>query len=297
MKKFLFWTNSNIVHLSVGLAISFLIAVIGYHVAYDGIISVFESHMFAKISALICAIAVFFEIGIRKLEKIKPEHYGVLNFLGRYTEWLLPAGDVWVPPFCTYKEINVGEQMVDLRDTEVYTKDNRQAILHLQLQITISDAYQYALKLASMGKPGDATDQVIGAMIGKVKAAVRLYCEELEKLQSLNEQKQDIINSVMNSALVSDFAKWGIKIESLIIRTVLLPKELIAAANAVEIEDMEKASETKDVQTLVRIGKIIKKGFAGVEGKELLEASQLQQKRISGTVIRGRGLAIVDDKK
>ena len=295
-KPFLFGIESNMAHIGLGLGVGAIVAFIGYLIAYWAIGSVFESHLLAKLSALICALAIFFELAINKLEKIKPEHRGVLNFLGKYYELLLPSGDVWVPPFCTFKEVTVGEQMVDMRDTEVYTKDNRQAILHLQMQISISDAYAYALKLASMGKPGDSSDPVIQAMIGKVKAVVRIYCEDLDKLQKLNEQKQDIVNSVMNGEVVRELADWGIEVKNLIIRTVLLPKELIAAANAVEIEDMEKASETKDVETLVKIGEIIKAGF-GVSGEKLLEASQMQQKRISGTIIRGRGLAIVDDKK
>lgn len=295
-ESFLFGTQSNMVQVGLGLIIGVVVAFTSYPIAYFAIGSVFESHIFAKLAALICALAVFSELGIRKLEKIKPEHQGVLNFLGKYIKVLLPAGDIWVPPFCTFKEINRGEQMVDIPETQVYTKDNRKATLHLQMQIVVSDAYEYALKLASMGKPSDATDPVIGAMIGKVKAAVRLYCEGLEKLQSLNEQKENIVSSVTgNNGLIDELTKWGIEIKNLIVRTVILPEELVLAANAVEVEDMQKASETKDVETLVKIGEIIKAGFVDVKGKDLLEAAQLQQKRITGTIIRGRGLAVVNE--
>jgi regulator of protease activity HflC (stomatin/prohibitin superfamily) len=312
--RFLFGTEKNTTQIILGLAISAGLAFVSYFIAYWAIGSVFESHLFAKISALICAIAVFFEIGIRKIEKIKPEHKGVLIFLGQYVKVLLPAGDVWVPPFCSFKEIKTGEHMVDMRDTEVYVDQNRKAAIHLQMQVIVVDAYEYALKLASMSKPSDETDPVIEAMIGKVKAAIRIYCEtKLKKLQELNEQKENIVGCVTrNDELNNELAKWGIKIKSLIIRTVMLPEALVLAANAVETEEMEKESESRDVKTLVRIGKIIKDGYEekneagtvievvpgfGVGGEKLLEASQMQQKRITGTVIRGRGLAVVNEGK
>lgn len=308
-----------------GTVASAVVAIVFYNlIAYPAVFAAFESHIAAKVIALFCSIALLFEMGVRKHTATKPEHEGLVKFFGNYIAKTVPAGDSWLPPFCERTEINVGEQTIDMRDTEVYVEKERKATLHLQAQMRVVNSYAYGKALASMTKfdSGSTHDAVIQSTIGKIKAAVRLYCEKIPNLENLVEQKEDIIKKVTDDAtLNSEVEKWGVKITGLIIRTVILPKELSDAANAVEIEQRQREAETKDAQTLVKLGSIIRNGYVEIETnpdgspkadskpkrirgfgqnispEKLLTATQVQQKRVQGISMGGRGMAIINDKQ
>lgn len=270
------------------------------------------------IFGMLFALGTFALLGVPRTSDIEPEHVGVLKFLNAYVKRLLPAGKVWLPPFCSYLSVNVGEQMVDMRDTDVYIQGGKQAKLHLQMTLQVNNPYLYAEKLASIGKSTSPDrDAVVDAVVGLIKSATRLYCKDIPTFEKLNEEQVNIVNKVLDDSVdppVSrQVADWGVVIKKLFIRTIILPADYVFAANAAEREKAELISETKDVQTLVKLGDIIKNGydelnddgtvkkhvdgFSGVPDKERLEAAQIQQKRLSANVIRGSGMAFVNAKQ
>ncbi len=236
------------------------------------------------------------------------------NILGRGRKF--PVGYVWVPPGFSYVTVPAGEQM--LQDpSEENQKKKEAGIITISAEalrsaavangqqgpmdkanlVSVSFEVQYSFEIinpvayfkaeTSLNATGSS---VATSLVGAIKSHVREFAvqNELFALPALKGQMQ---TALAESGIESE--EWGIRQIRIIVRKVIFPADVQKALDDAAAEIGQLAAETRDAGTLVEIAKVLKLQFPGLNDQQLLEAAQIQQKRLTAQTIRGGGRAIV----
>jgi regulator of protease activity HflC (stomatin/prohibitin superfamily) len=161
----------------------------------------------------VLAIIVAFIILI-SIKQINQYERGVRFSLGKYTGMMAPGWRLVLPIFQSYRKVDLRLKAVDVPDQETITKDNISCKVNAVIYYKVSSAekavievenYRYAVSQLAQTTMRNAVGEV-----------------ELDELLSQRDKVADNIRSVVDAST----DPWGIKVESVELKDVVLPEEM-----------------------------------------------------------------------
>lgn len=159
---------------------------------------------------LILAIALL----IVSIKQINEYQRGILFTLGKFSNILQPGWRIVIPIFQSMKKVDIRTKAVDVPDQEAITKDNIPVRINAVIYYKVHDAEKAVL----------AVENFFWAMSQMAQTTMRNAIGEvtLDELLQNREKISNKIESVIDKA--SD--PWGITVESVELKDVIIPENL-----------------------------------------------------------------------
>jgi len=191
--------------------------------------------MITTIISGIVSIGIGFFSGIRI---IRPTEKGLHERFGKYIgtkeqgfNWIIPLVD-------RMRIVNITEQMVDVPEQIVITKDDLNAKVDAVVYFRVKDCFKakykaddYVMQITSLART------TLRAIVGKMS------------LKDANNQR-DVLNQELEKALDKQTNEWGIDIVRVELQEILPPKKVVEAMNDVVVSEREKISATNRANAL-----------------------------------------------
>jgi len=148
------------------------------------------------------------------IKQINQYERGVKFAFGKYTGLMNPGWRIVLPVFQSYRKVDLRLKAVDVPDQETITKDNISTKVNAVIYYKVVAAdkaiidvenYRYAVSQLAQTTMRNAVGEV-----------------ELDELLSQREKVADNIRTVVDAAT----DPWGIKVESVELKDVVLPEEM-----------------------------------------------------------------------
>jgi len=161
----------------------------------------------------ILAIVIVFIILI-SIKQINQYERGVKFTFGKYTGMMSPGWKIVLPVFQSYRKVDLRLKAVDVPDQETITKDNISTKVNAVIYYKVVSAekaiievenYRYAVSQLAQTTMRNAVGEV-----------------ELDELLSQRDKVAENIRKVVDSST----DPWGIKVESVELKDVVLPEEM-----------------------------------------------------------------------
>ena len=148
------------------------------------------------------------------LKVVKEYERGIRFTLGRYTGIMTPGLCFVWPIIQTYQRVDIRLKAVDVPDQDCMTKDNISVNVNAVLYYKISDAEKSILQVEHYNY---ATSQLAQTTMRNIVGEV-----ELDQLLSNRDEVSAKIRIIIDKAT----DPWGIKVESVELKDVVLPQDL-----------------------------------------------------------------------
>lgn len=163
----------------------------------------------------ILSILVFFGIVVvAMLRQINQYERGVMFTLGRFTGIKQPGWRIVVPVFQSLTKVDIRTKAVDVPDQEAITKDNIPVRINAVVYYRITDASKAILEVENYFW---ATSQVAQTTMRNAVGEVTLD-ELLQKRAAIAERIKNAVDSTTDP--------WGIDVESVELKDVIIPENL-----------------------------------------------------------------------
>lgn len=169
--------------------------------------------------SLVVIVGIILLISIRQVNQYQR---GVKFTLGRFTKIVNPGWRIVLPIFQSMTKVDIRTKAVDVPLQEAITKDNISAKINAVIYYKVSDAGKAILEVENFWY---AVSQLAQTTMRNVVGAMELD-ELLANRDSAAQQIQHIIEKVT--------ASWGIMVESVELKDVMLPDNMqrVIAAQA-----------------------------------------------------------------
>jgi regulator of protease activity HflC (stomatin/prohibitin superfamily) len=161
------------------------------------------------LTIVIAVIAIL----ITSVRQINQYERGVRFTLGKFTGIMLPGWRLVLPVIQFYKKVDMRVRAVDVPDQEAITKDNISVKVNAVIYYKVTDAERAIIAVENFYH---AISQLAQTTMRNVVGEV-----ELDELLANREASAEKIRHIIDKA--SD--AWGIKVESVELKDVILPEE------------------------------------------------------------------------
>ena len=175
-------------------------------------------------------IPILIFLAILLLRQINQYQRGVMFTLGKFTGIKNPGWRIVVPIFQTMKKIDVRTKAVDVPDQEAITKDNIPVRINAVVYYKIVDAAKTVLEVEDYYY---ATSQVAQTTMRNA-VGERTLDELLQKRAEIAEQIKIRVDNLTDP--------WGIDVESLELKDVIIPEDLKRTISKEAEAEREKRS-------------------------------------------------------
>ena len=168
--------------------------------------------MLSALAIWVIVIIVFFTfLGLRV---IKQYERGVRFTLGKFTSVMQPGLRVVVPILQTYERVDMRVKVADVPDQDCITKDNISVNVNAVIYYKVTDSSKAILEVEHyMYAISQLAQTTMRNIVGEV---------ELDELLSKRDQVSEKIERIVDAAT----ANWGIKIQSVELKDVILPQDM-----------------------------------------------------------------------
>lgn len=148
------------------------------------------------------------------IRQINQYQRGVMFTLGRYTGTKNPGWRLVIPIFQMMKKIDIRVKAVDVPDQEAITKDNVSVRVNAVIYYKVTDAAKSVIEVENFYY---AVSQLAQTTMRNVVGEV-----SLDELLTNRDQISDRIQQIVDKAT----DPWGIKVESVDLKDIVLPEEM-----------------------------------------------------------------------
>ena len=163
------------------------------------------------LAAFIIALIIYLILGLRVVNEYQR---GVKFTLGRYSGIMEPGLKLVLPILQTWNRVDIRTKTIDVPDQEAITKDNISVRINAVLYYKVSDAKLAILEVRDFMY---ATSQLAQTTMRNVVGEFTLD-ELLESREAISNKIKEIVDKATDP--------WGIKIESVELKHVEIPKEM-----------------------------------------------------------------------
>lgn len=172
---------------------------------------------FSLMELLIVAYPVVFSVGIILLisiRQINEYQRGVMFTLGKYSGTKMPGWRLVVPVFQQMRKVDIRTKAVDVPDQEAITKDNVSIHINAVIYYKVSNAEKSIIAVENFYW---AISQLAQTTMRNAVGEVSLD-ELLKNRDEIAHRIQEIVDKASDP--------WGIKVESVELKDVVLPENL-----------------------------------------------------------------------
>ena len=148
------------------------------------------------------------------IRQINQYQRGVMFTMGRYTGTKKPGWRIVVPIFQMMKKVDMRIKAVDVPDQEAITLDNVSVKVNAVIYYKVADAAKAIIEVEDFRH---AVSQMAQTTMRNVVGEV-----ELDDLLSKRDELSNKIQSIIDSAT----DPWGLKVEGVDLKDVVLPEEM-----------------------------------------------------------------------
>ncbi len=160
-------------------------------------------------------VIIFFVIVIlSSIKQINQYERGVKFTLGKYTGIMAPGWKLVLPIFQSFRKVDMRLKAVDVPDQETITKDNISTKVNAVIYYKVASAEKVVLEVENYRY---AVSQLAQTTMRNAVGEV-----ELDELLSQRDKVADRIREIVDKAT----DPWGIKVESVELKDVVLPEEM-----------------------------------------------------------------------
>ena len=177
-------------------------------------------------------VAIFFLSGLRI---VRQTHRAVIETFGKYSRFM-SSGITWVIPIVQrLYQLNVTEQLVDVKKQDVITSENLNANVDAQVYYRVGDT-EKALKNAFYN-----VDDVNEQMVQLAKTTLRAVIGQ-KPFKEVNSNRAELNNEIFDT-LKKETVDWGITIVRVELKEITPPDDVQDTMNAII-----KAENTRDAE-------------------------------------------------
>ncbi len=163
---------------------------------------------------LLFLITFFLFLLIISIKQVNEYERGVKFQLGKYKSIMQPGWRIVVPVFQSWRRVDIRVRAVDVPDQEAITKDNISVQVNAVLYYRVVDAKLAIIQVESFFY---AVSQLAQTTMRNVVGEV-----DLDELLSERDKVSERIRAIVDKAT----DPWGIKVESVELKDVVLPEEM-----------------------------------------------------------------------
>ena len=160
----------------------------------------------------IAGIVVLFFLASLKI--VKEYERGVRFTLGKYSNLMLPGLRLVFPLIQSWEKVDLRVKAVDVPDQDCITKDNVSVKVNAVIYYKVSDAAKAIIKVENFFY---AISQLAQTTMRNIVGEVSLD-ELLSEREKISEKIKEIVDKLTDP--------WGIKVESVDLKDVLLPEDM-----------------------------------------------------------------------
>lgn len=163
---------------------------------------------------ILVILVPFLVIVLLSIKQINEYERGVQFTFGKFSKLMLPGWRIVWPIIQGYQKVDIRVKAVDVPDQEAITRDNVSARINAVIYYRISDVKKAVL----------AVEDYYYAVTQMAQTTMRNVVGETS-LDDLLSQRNEIADKIR---LIIDKAtdEWGIKVESVELKDILLPEEM-----------------------------------------------------------------------
>ena len=165
----------------------------------------------ALITYIIIAVVLFILSGIKVVNQYER---GVRFTLGKYAGMINPGIRIVIPMIQTWERVDIRVKAVDVPDQDGITRDNISVNVNAVVYYKVADASTAILEVESYNF---ALSQLAQTTMRNIVGEV-----ELDDLLTKREEISDKIQRIIDKAT----DPWGIKVESVDLKDIVLPQEM-----------------------------------------------------------------------
>jgi len=151
---------------------------------------------------------------IISIKQINQYERGVKFTLGKFSGIMQPGWKIVIPIFQSYTKVDLRVKAVDVPDQEAMTKDNISASINAVIYYKVSNAEKAILEVEHYNY---AISQIAQTTMRNIVGEVELD-ELLSSRDKISSRIQKIVDELTDP--------WGIKVESVELKDIVLPKDL-----------------------------------------------------------------------
>ncbi len=171
-------------------------------------------------------IIIVFVLGC--IRQINQYERGILFTMGKYSRMWEPGWHILIPVFQSLKKVDVRVKAVDVPDQEAITKDNIPIRINAVIYFRVNDAGKAVIEVEDFF---NAVGQLAQTTMRNAVGEVTLN-ELLSNKKQVSENIKDAVDSVSE--------KWGVDVQSMELKDIVLPETLKRTIAKVAEAEREK---------------------------------------------------------
>ena len=173
-------------------------------------------------------IPILIVIVLGCIRQINQYERGILFTMGKYSRMWEPGWHLLIPVFQSLKKVDVRVKAVDVPDQEAITKDNIPIRINAVIYFRVNDAGKAVIEVEDFF---NAVGQLAQTTMRNAVGEVTLN-ELLSNKKQVSENIKDAVDSVSE--------KWGVDVQSMELKDIVLPETLKRTIAKVAEAEREK---------------------------------------------------------
>jgi len=236
---------------------------------------------------LLWILIILFVLVFISLKQINQYQRGVMFTMGKYTGTKEPGWRLVVPVFQSMKKVDMRVKAVDVPNQEAITKDNVSCQINAVIYYKVSDAAKAVIEVENFYY---AVSQLAQTTMRNVAGEVDLD-ELLTNRDAISERIKSIVDKLTDP--------WGIKVNSVDLKDIVLPEEMKRTmAKQAEAERERRAviikaeGEVAASENLAKAGEILTKQTGALHLRTLNSLNDISSDQ-SNTIVYAIPLEIL----
>jgi regulator of protease activity HflC (stomatin/prohibitin superfamily) len=185
----------------------------------------FQLEVLGCFPVLIIGAIIF---GLSSIKIVNEYERGILFTLGQFTKVMEPGLNFVIPIYQSWRRVDIRVLAVDVPRQDTMTKDNVSVVINAVLYFRVADPKLAALEVQNYDY---ATSQIAQTTMRNVVGQISLD-ELLSQRESTSKRIQEIVDAATDP--------WGIKVESVELKDIELPPDLIRVIGKAAEAEREK---------------------------------------------------------
>jgi len=177
---------------------------------------------------MIFLLPILIVIVLGCIRQINQYERGILFTMGKYSRMWEPGWHILIPIFQSLKKVDVRVKAVDVPDQEAITKDNIPIRINAVIYFRVNDAGKAVIEVEDFF---NAVGQLAQTTMRNAVGEVTLN-ELLSNKKQVSENIKDAVDSVSE--------KWGVDVQSMELKDIVLPETLKRTIAKVAEAEREK---------------------------------------------------------